>query len=211
MAEGQHRDFDKVAASWDEKPQRRQLAAAVVAGIATTVPLNRGMQVLEYGCGTGLCGLQLAPRVGQLTAADTSKGMLDELRRKTAALGMDNVTPVLIPRHDWTLPVATFDLAFASMVLHHVKEIRPLLQHLLQSLKPGGFLALADLEEEGGAFHDDPAGVAHHGFNPRELMAWLEQLGFTGVSQRTVHTICKQRGRVEHTFPVFLLTAHKPH
>ena len=211
MAEGQHRDFDKVAASWDEKPQRRRLAAAVAAGIAAAIPLNRGMHVLEYGCGTGLCGLQLAPRVGRLTAVDTSKGMLAELKRKSATLGMDNVTPVLIPPDDWTLPVATFDLAFASMVLHHIKEIRPLLQHLLESLKPGGFLALADLEEEGGAFHDDPTGVAHHGFNPEELMTWLEQLGFTGLSRRTVHTISKQRGSVEHAFPVFLLTAQKPH
>ena len=65
MSRGVHRDFDKVAASWDEKPQRRLLASAVSAGIAADVPLPREMQVLEYGCGTGLCGLQLASEVGQ--------------------------------------------------------------------------------------------------------------------------------------------------
>ena len=209
MGEGQHRDFDKVAASWDENPRRRQLAEAVAAGIAAEIPLNREMQALEYGCGTGLCGLQLAPQVGQLTAVDTSAGMLDELRKKSEALCLQNVSPILITPEDWALPVVTFDLVFASMVLHHIKEIHPLLQHFQQTLKPGGFLALADLEEEGGTFHDDPTGVAHHGFNPRELMTLLEQLGFTALNKQIVHTIRKQRSSVEHIFPVFLLTGQK--
>jgi hypothetical protein len=60
MSDKTRRDFDKVAASWDEKPQRRLLAEAVAAGIAESVHLHRELQVLEYGCGTGLCGLQLA-------------------------------------------------------------------------------------------------------------------------------------------------------
>ena len=49
MSEGVRRDFDKVAAGWDEKPQRRLLAAAVAAGIAADVHLHREMQALEYG------------------------------------------------------------------------------------------------------------------------------------------------------------------
>jgi len=75
------RDFDQAAAAWDEKPQRRLLAAAVAAGIAAAIPLHRGMRALEYGCGTGLVGLHLAEQIGQLTAADASPGMLLELKK----------------------------------------------------------------------------------------------------------------------------------
>jgi ubiquinone/menaquinone biosynthesis C-methylase UbiE len=210
MSQGIRRDFDKVAASWDEKPLRRLLAAAVSAGIAADVPLHRGMQVLEYGCGTGLCGLQLASEVGHLTAADTSAGMLEELRKKVQSLDLGNVTPLLISPDCWTLPAAAFDLVFSSMVLHHIEATDILLQHFEKLLKPGGHLALADLESEDGTFHDDPTGIAHHGFDPQVLIAMLERLGFAALTARTVHMIRKQHGDDERTYPVFLITGQKP-
>jgi ubiquinone/menaquinone biosynthesis C-methylase UbiE len=210
MSEGVRRDFDKVAAGWDEKPQRRLLAAAVAAGIAADIHLHREMQVLEYGCGTGLCGLQLASEVGHLTAVDTSAGMLEELRKKVRSLDLGNVTPLLISPDRWTQPAAAFDLVFSSMVLHHIETIQTLLKHFQKSLKPGGSLALADLEKEDGTFHDDPTGVAHHGFDPQALIAVLKQLGFAALNARTVHMIRKQHSDDERAYPVFLITGQKP-
>ncbi len=210
MSEESRRDFDKAAASWDEKPQRRLLAAAVVAGIAESIQLHRELQVLEYGCGTGLCGLQLAPKIGRLTAVDTSAGMLAELRKKSRYLGLENVAPVLISPESWSLPAAAYDLVFSSMVLHHITTIQTLLQNLSGALRPGGFLALADLQKEDGTFHNDPTGVAHHGFDPQAHIAMLAGLGFTALTTRTVHTIIKQCGGAERSYPVFLLTGQKP-
>jgi tRNA (cmo5U34)-methyltransferase len=209
MSKESRRNFDKAAATWDEKPQRRLLAEAVTSAIAESVHLHRALQVLEYGCGTGLCGLQLAPEVGQLTAVDTSAAMLEELRKKSRDLDVDNVTPILISPDSWPLPAAAFDLVFSSMVLHHVAETHALLQNFQQALKPGGFLALADLKKEDGTFHDDPAGVAHHGFDPQALINKLERLGFSALRTRTVHTISKQHGGEEHSYPVFLITGQK--
>ena len=210
MSQEIRRDFDKVAASWDEKPQRRLLASAVSAGIAVDIPLHRGMQVLEYGCGTGLCGLQLASEVGHLTAADTSLGMLEELRRKIQSLGMENVTPTLVAPDSWTLPAAAYDLIFSSMVLHHIEATDILLQHFEKSLKPGGYLALADLQKEDGTFHDDPTGIAHHGFDPQAIISTLNRLSFLSLKARTVHVIRKQHSDDERTYPVFLITGQKP-
>ncbi len=209
MCKESRHDFDKAAATWDEKPQRRLLAEAVTSAIAESVNLHRALQVLEYGCGTGLCGLQLASEVGQLTAVDTSAGMLDELRKKSRDLGLGNVTPILISPDSWPLPAAAFDLVFSSMVLHHVAATHALLQNFQQALKPGGFLAIADLEMEDGTFHDDPAGVAHHGFDPQALINKLERLGFKALRTRTVHTISKQHGGEERRYPVFLITGQK--
>ncbi len=210
MSEGVHRNFDKVAANWDEKPQRRLVAEAVTAGIKESIPLHRELQVLEYGCGTGLCGLQLASEIGHLTAADTSAGMLEELRKKCLTLGLGNVTLVKIPPDGWTMPAAAFDLVFSSMVLHHIEDIQTLLQNFQHGLKPGGFLALADLEQEDGTFHDDPTEIAHFGFDSQVLITMLEQLGFISLKLQTVHTIRKQHGNEEHVYPVFLITVQKP-
>jgi tRNA (cmo5U34)-methyltransferase len=204
------RNFDNAAASWDEKPQRRLLAEAVANGIDRSIHLNQNLHVLEYGCGTGLTGLQLATKVGHLTAVDTSAGMLEELRKKCQAIGQDNVTTILISPEGWAPHAATFDLIFSSMVLHHVAETEPLLRQFEQTLKPGGFLALADLEQEDGTFHDDPTGVAHHGFNSKKLIAILELLGFTDLTTRIVHKISKQHGQSNSTYPIFLITGQKP-
>jgi tRNA (cmo5U34)-methyltransferase len=209
MGKEVRRNFDKAAANWDEKPQRRMIAEAVTAGITASVPLHGELQVLEYGCGTGLCGLRLAPEIGHLTAVDTSAGMLEELRKKSLALGIENVTPVQISPEDWTLPAEAFDLVFSSMVLHHVEEVQILLQNLHYILKPGGFLALADLEQEDGSFHDDRTGVAHFGFNPRALITELERLGFRALKSQTVHTIHKRHVDQERSYPVFLITGQK--
>lgn len=210
MTTAQFRDFDKVAANWDEKPQRRLLASAVAQGIAAAVPLHHTMRALEYGCGTGLVGLQLATEIGRLTAADASRGMLQELGKKSQELGLANVTPLLVPHEGWTLPAHDFDLVFASMVLHHISDVATLLRNFQQTLAPGGFLALADLDQEDGFFHDDVEGVAHHGFDRQELMDLLGQSGFTAMEARTVHTLRKERASGPQDYPVFLITARKP-
>jgi ubiquinone/menaquinone biosynthesis C-methylase UbiE len=209
VSEQRPRDFDQAAVGWDDKPQRRLLAEAVAAGIAMAVPLHRGMRALEYGCGTGLVGLRLAERVGHLTAADTSQGMLQELRKKTCAFGLTNVTPLLIPPEHCPLPAAAFDLLFASMVLHHIEDTGALLRNFHRVLATGGYLALADLEAEDGTFHDHPHGIAHHGFDRRKLRTMLQRIGFGDLQDRTVHTICKQRGDGERRYPIFLMTGRK--
>ncbi len=90
--------FDRAAADWDKKDQRRELAAAIASGIAA-LPLPDRAQALEYGCGTGLVGLALAPCLESLTAADSSPGMLATLSDKIAAAGLTNVYPLLLDLH----------------------------------------------------------------------------------------------------------------
>jgi ubiquinone/menaquinone biosynthesis C-methylase UbiE len=209
MHQGDRRDFDKVAASWDDKPQRHQVADAVASGIAGDLDLNGELRAMEYGCGTGLCGLQLAPKIGHLTAVDSSSGMLQELARKSQALGLHNVTPVLVQPQTWTLPASAYDLVICSMVLHHIPDTLTLLNNFHRALRPAGALAIADLEQEDGTFHDDATGVDHHGFDPQALLVMLAQIGFNSLKTRTVHTIRKQRHQEEHCYPVFLITGRK--
>lgn len=209
MSEGTRRDFDKVATSWDEKPQRHQIAGAVAEGISGEFDLNSSIRAMEYGCGTGLCGLQLAPKIGHLTAVDTSSGMLDELQRKSQARGLQNITPILVQPGTWALPASAYDLVICSMVLHHIQDTHTLLSNFHRTLRPAGSLAIADLQLEDGTFHDDPTGVDHHGFDPHALLALLEQIGFSSLKTRIVHTICKQRHQEERCYPVFLITGRR--
>ena len=54
--------FDHAAATWDLEDRRVALAHALAQAIAVRVPLAKGHSVLDFGCGTGLVTLELAPR-----------------------------------------------------------------------------------------------------------------------------------------------------
>ena len=200
--------FDKAANEWDQKKRRVELARAIAENIAL-LPLHTKMTAMEYGCGTGLVGLALAPRLGFLTAMDTSKGMLDVLAGKIHEQGLTNVTPLCL---DLTVETCTqrFDLIFSAMTLHHIDNTGLILEKFHHLLKDGGTLAIADLDSEDGSFHSAGSGEKHYGFNREVLSVILGGLGFSSVNFKTVHTIQKvDEDGSNRDYPVFLLTAQK--
>ncbi|RMD99688.1 MAG: class I SAM-dependent methyltransferase [Calditrichaeota bacterium] len=201
--------FDEVAASWDEMPRRVELARAVAAAMIRELPLHRQMKAMEFGCGTGLVTLEVAPRVGHLTAIDSSKQMLAVLERKIREQQIDNITPQLLDLTQEQLPAGPYHLIFSSMTLHHIGPVDDLLAQFARVLAPGGYLAIADLEQEDGSFHDNPEGVMHHGFDQKVLASKLQSAGFGRVRHLIVHRILKENESGAREYPVFLVIAQK--
>jgi putative AdoMet-dependent methyltransferase len=195
--------FDEKAADWDADDRRRQLSSAIGSSILAQVPLHDRMEVLDFGAGTGLISAYVAPRVHKIVAVDTSEAMLaalaakPELRSKVEAVCVDITGNPLGAR---------FDLVVSAMAMHHVPDTAALIQSFAEHLKPGGRLAVADLDSEDGSFHpDEAAGVFHHGFDRGELQATLEMRGFANIHFLTAHRIMKDGKE----YPVFLVTATK--
>ena len=202
------RDFDKVAARWDEHPTRVQLAQDVARAIARAVPLARTMNVLDFGCGTGIGTLQLAPSVGSITGVDSSQGMLDVLNAKVGRQGHTNVTTRrLEPGDDLS---GAYDLIVSSMTFHHIQDVDALLAQFARALKAPGWLGVADLDPEQGEFHDDNTGVFHFGFERDVLRRAFVRAGFADVHDATAAEVVKPTRSGEHkTFSVFLMTGRK--
>ena len=199
-------DFDAKAATWDADPQKVARARRVAAFIAARVPDLAGRRVLEYGCGTGLLGFALRPRVAAVTMADSSEGMLEELRRKIAASGLDGLTPLRLDLATDPPPPDRFGLICSLMTLHHVPDTAGLLRAFRGLLEPGGVVGLSDLDAEDGSFHG--AGVpVHHGFDRRALRAQLEAAGFRDVVFETVAEVEKGAAGTARRYPLFLVTA----
>ena len=197
--------FDSRAATWDS-PERADRAIAVASAIRAAVPVNRATRALEFGAGTGLLGMALAPHVGSLVLADASTGMLEVAAGKLADAGLDHVE---VLRHRLLvdpLPAERFDLVCSLTALHHVLDTDSALSALRAILAPGGHLAVADLDTEDGTFHSDPAAPVLHGYDRADLGSRAVAAGFEPPVFSTVWEIAKN-GR---TYPLFLMVARRP-
>ncbi len=210
MQTEERKDFDKEAAQWDANPGRVKLAGEVAGAIIREIGPTREMDVLDFGCGTGLVTLRLQPLVKTILGVDSSQGMLGVLEGKINGQGLTNVHARFVDFEKGGRVKGSYDLIVSSMTLHHVPDTAALFIQWHGLLKPGGMLAAADLDAEDGSFHGDNTGVFHLGFDREELKKLLRDAGFRDVHSTTATTMTKEvadGGKRE--FQVFLIIGKK--
>jgi ubiquinone/menaquinone biosynthesis C-methylase UbiE len=107
--------------------------------------LAPGRDALDIGCGTGRNVLRLADRGFRVHGIDHSEAMLTIAERKVREGGFaDRVE--LRPGDVRELPFAdaSFDVAMATGVLHHLPDLAPAVAEAARVLRTGGVLCLAD-------------------------------------------------------------------
>ena len=201
--------FDDRAQTWDTDPVKQERAEAVATALRQRVPLSRDWRALEYGCGTGLLSFALHADLGELTLADSSPGMLAVLEEKISAANARNLRPLPLDLTHDPLPAERYDLILTLMTLHHVADVARLLRAFHDLLRPGGWLAVADLDREDGSFHG-PGFTGHHGFDRAALRAQLADAGFGGVDFSTCHVMKKGTDQGMREYPLFLAVAARP-
>ena len=194
--------FDTAARDWDQRPLSQQLAA-VPERLLAQLPLQASDHVLDFGAGTGLLSVPIAPKVAQVTALDMSAAMLQVLDEK----GFANITP--LQQDIFAGLPGQYHAVVSCMALHHVADTAALLRAFAAALHSGGRIALVDLYQEDGSFHGDnqAKGVQHFGFAPKALQALAEQAGLMDIAFSEILRLQHSNGR---GYPLFLMTGRKP-
>ena len=194
--------FDTAARDWDQRPLSQQLAA-VPERLLAQLPLQASDHVLDFGAGTGLLSVPIAPKVAQVTALDMSAAMLQVLDEK----GLANITT--LQQDIFAGLPGRYHAVVSCMALHHVADTAALLRAFAAALHPGGRIALVDLYQEDGSFHGDneAKGVQHFGFAPEALQALAEQAGLMDIAFSDILRLQHRNGRA---YPLFLMTGRKP-
>jgi SAM-dependent methyltransferase len=119
--------------------------------------------VVDLGAGSGTGTLALAQHLpdAEVTALDKDEDLLEHLRGRAVAAGVDDrVHPV---RADldlaWPDLGGPVDLVWASASMHHLADPARTLAEVRTALRPGGFLAIVELDSF-PRFLTDPAGAA---------------------------------------------------
>ncbi len=196
--------FDKQAAAWDDNPVRRELTGAIAAFILGTISLNKQFSVLDYGCGTGLLSFLLSDKAASICAADVSDGMLAQVRKKITDGNVKNIEAVNFDITKDKPLNRTFDLIVSAMAMHHIADAFTAITKLAQLLKPGGWLAIADLCAEDGSFHEKGV-VVHNGFEPEDIAKHIKSLKMASVIYKNVFEIPKNK----KIYPVFCICGKK--
>ena len=114
---------------------------------ACTAPENRfilkhlgdvkGKYLLDLGCGAGENSVYFATKGARCVAADYSPGMVD-VALKLAASNHVAVEGRTINAMEIEFPDNTFDIIYASNLLHHIPQPKTVIREMYRVLKPGG-------------------------------------------------------------------------
>ncbi|GHH42622.1 class I SAM-dependent methyltransferase [Lentzea cavernae] len=146
--------------------------------------------ITDLGSGTGTGTLALARRFtrADVTAVDLSPQMLHLLRSKATALGLSGRVRGVWADLDQDWPrLRTSDLIWAAASLHHVTDPGRVLAAAFDNLRPGGLLAVTEMDFF-PRFLPDDIGVGRHGLearvhatlNPDPPHDWSEHLTRAG-------------------------------
>jgi predicted TPR repeat methyltransferase len=107
------------------------------------------LDILDLGCGTGLCGPLLRPMAKSLIGVDASPEMI---KKAQARLVYDRLEVADIV--DYLQKSLTgYDLLVAADVLVYLGDLTPFFQSASTALRPGGLLAFSVESEAGDRFH----------------------------------------------------------
>ena len=125
---------------------------AEVERLADVLEIQPGDAVADIGAGDGWLSIEIAALVGesgQVFATELSADRRDAIRTAVAAAGLDNVTVVEAGEHETNLPPSCCDAIFLRRVYHHLTDPAATNASLHAALKPGGRLAIVELEFSG--------------------------------------------------------------
>jgi tRNA (cmo5U34)-methyltransferase len=202
-------EFDLKAAEWDNNPVIWDRAEAIAKEIRRLIPLNKQMNALEFGAGTGVTSFILKDYLKEITMIDNSSEMVKIMENKIKTLGVKNLKTININFEKDDLEGVKYDLIFNQMVLHHISDVDIIISKFHNLLNPGGYLAVADLYSEDGSFHGDGF-IGHNGFDIAKLSDQIKKQGFTDISHRKCYTINKKISEtITKPFDVFLIVAKR--
>jgi ubiquinone/menaquinone biosynthesis C-methylase UbiE len=200
--------FDAVASDWDAL-RRGFFSERVREAALDALAPARGERAADVGAGTGFVTEALLGRGVAVIAVDESPRMLEVLRNKLGAKGVDcRVSSGL------ALPIetASVDYALANMYLHHVFSPAKAVAEMVRILRPGGRLAITDLDRHEFSFLREEHHDRWLGFSHTDLRRWLEVAGAIEIAVEPIGTTCEctSEGGTRASIGIFLATARCP-
>lgn len=179
---GNTEQFNQMASHYDS-PERKRVAKLSADAIRESIQNSKEKDALDFGCGTGLVGLELLEDFHSLTFMDSSENMIQQVEKKLSTVENHKANTVCLDLEVERVPEEKGDVVFMSHVLLHIKDTKKILEKLWLLLKDKGQLILVDFDKNEFIQSE----LVHNGFDQEALSALLSIIGFQMIHSRTFY------------------------
>ena len=167
--------------------------------ILNLLPIQKDTSILDAGAGTGYFTIPAAKKTtGYVFALDMDARMLEVIDAKARTEGLTNVQLVQGNINDIPLPDGSVDIVLASLILHEVGALPPVLTQINRVIKMGGYFLCLEYEKEDSAVKGPPM---HIRIPSAEMERQLIETGFKTVQmnfpRESIYVIVAQKTGVE--------------
>ncbi len=141
------KEFNRAAESYDESRLVKSFQRRTQTLIINRMHLEKGMNILDLGCGTGLGTIDIALRLegsGKVIGLDLSDKMIEQAKKKLIEFKYDNV--VFEVGSESSLDyVDYFDSVLTTNAFHHFYQKEEIFSRVYRSLKQKGSFIIQDI------------------------------------------------------------------
>ena len=175
--------FDSIANSYDN-PERTRIAMVASDAIKEYLGDTRSKSAIDFGCGTGLVGMNLVNEFQSLLFMDTSENMLDIVKKKITDVGALNARTLCFDFESSSQPDLRADYIFMAQVLLHIQDYEAVLAKLHAVLNDEGHLLIVDFNKNDKVVSE----LVHNGFDQEQLKALMLKIGFKDIRSKTIYS-----------------------
>ena len=180
---GNTEKFEMIANTYDTA-ERTLIAKISADAIRAYIDDAKSKSAIDFGCGTGLVGLDLLSKFNSMLFLDTSQNMITQVKEKIANLNIQNADTVCVDMEQECLVDLHADYIFMAQVLLHIKDTELILSRLYDVLNEGGHLIIVDFNKNENIVTD----MVHNGFNQDKLTDIMTNIGYRDIQIKTIYT-----------------------
>lgn len=194
--------FEMIANIYDT-PERVQIAKVSSDAIRKHLVDAKSKNAIDFGCGTGLVGMNLLNDFKSILFLDTSQNMINQVKQKIASSNIENADTLCFDFEIDNLSDLHADYIFMAQVLLHINDVELVLSRLYEVLKESGHLLIVDFDKNEKIVSD----MVHNGFDQMELTEVMTKIGYRDIQSKTFYTGSKIF--MGHDASLFILDSQK--
>ncbi len=174
--------FEMIANIYDT-PERIQIAKVSSNAIRECLVDAKSKNAIDFGCGTGLVGMNLLNDFSSMLFLDTSQNMINQIKQKISSFNIHNATTLCFDFEKDSLSDLHADYIFMAQVLLHINDVELVLSRLYEVLKESGHLLIVDFNKNEKIVSD----MVHNGFDQIELTEIMTKIGYRDIQSKTFY------------------------
>ena len=193
--------FNQSAAKYDT-PKNKYMAKRAADAILNLLDESHKKSAIDFGCGTGLVGLDLLEDFEAMLFIDASIKMIEQVEKKLADKNTKKASVLCLDiEKDAQLPNKV-DTIILSLVLHHIPDSHRLLTKLYETLNEDGQLLIIEMEKQ-----EKDSSDHGHGMDRSVLATTLAGIGYQNIQSDIFYDAKKESDGQEASR--FVLSARK--